>query len=96
MASTYSVTASNILAVTRSSSVVFLVQVQTCLEYSEEWETNEDELVKINVLKLGRPQTILMLVAEKGRRFYGLGGRGPVTLLSPFEMMVGGPPGWLC
>lgn len=96
MASTYSVTAKQYIS--RDTFIFHGLSrsVQTCLEYSEEWETNEDELVKINVFKLGRPQTILMLAAEKGRRFYGLGGRGSLTLLAPFEMMVGGPPGWLC
>ena len=45
-------------------------------------------MVKINVLRLGRPQTILVLVAEKGQRFCDLDGRGSVPLPALFKVTV--------
>ena len=46
------------------------------------------ELVKINVLRLAKPQTTLVLVAKKGQRFCDLDGRGSLSLPAPLKMMV--------
>ena len=46
------------------------------------------DLVKINVLRLAKPQTTLVLVAKKGQRFCDLDGRGSLSLPAPLKVMV--------
>ena len=46
------------------------------------------DLVKINVLRLAKPQTTLVLVAKKGQRFCDLDGRGSLSLPVPLKVMV--------